>query len=83
MKSKPDYVTKIHFDQVIEKINKQLAKLDKMSEQFGKLDKIMEQLDWLVGKYRNHEEEHTLLNGKVAEHSDRIEVIEEKIGIVT
>jgi hypothetical protein len=81
MKKQADYVTTSHFDAVIEKIFIQLDRLDKMSEQFSKLDKITEQLDWLVGKYRNHEEEHILLNGKVSEHSDRIEVIEKKLSI--
>lgn len=66
-----DVVTKKHFDEVIEKIQEKLAKLDKLAEQ----------MDWLIGKYKGHDEEHTLLNGKVSEHSDRLEVIEEKLHI--
>lgn len=46
-----------------------------------KLIGIDEKLDWLIGKYKNHDEEHTLLNGKVSEHSDRLEIVEEKLGI--
>ena len=69
-----DYVTKLHFDEVIETINKRLEKLDK-------LDKLSEQVDWLVGKYQDHEEEHTLLNSKVSEHSDNLEIINGKLGI--
>ena len=60
-----NYVTKEHFDQVIKE----------------KFDKVMEKLDWLIGKYKGHDEEHTILNGRVSDHSDRIEVIEEKLGI--
>ncbi|MFH0749841.1 MAG: hypothetical protein V1917_02925 [Candidatus Gottesmanbacteria bacterium] len=66
-----DYLTKSHFDEVIEKIEKKVEKLDKMSEQ----------LDYLVGQYRGHEEEHTLLNNKVSEHSDNLEIINGKLGI--
>ena len=66
-----DSVTKSHFDEVIEKIEKKFNKIDKMSEQ----------LDWLVGKYQGHEEEHTLLNNKVSEHTDNLEIINGKLGI--
>lgn len=72
MTKQNDYVTKVHFDEVIGKISEKLKKLDKMGEQ----------LDWLVGKYQAHDEEHTLLNGKVSDHSDRLEVIEEKLTVV-
>ncbi len=71
MPRQDNVVTKQHFDEVIGKIQEKLAKLDKVSEQ----------MDWLVGKYRGHEEEHTLLNGKVSEHSDMLEIINEKLGI--
>jgi prefoldin subunit 5 len=72
--SPKNYVTKEHFDEVIETINKKLEKLDK-------LDKLSEQMDWLMGKYQSHDEEHTLLNNKVSEHSDNLEIINEKLGI--
>ncbi len=69
MNKQNGYVTKIHFDQVIGKVDE-------------KLDKMSKQLDWLIGKYQTHDEEHTLLNGRVSDHSDRLEVVEEKLGIV-
>ena len=69
MKKQNGYVTKIHFDQVIGKVDE-------------KLDKMSEQLDWFIGKYQAHDEEHALLNGRVSDHSDRLEVVEEKLGIV-
>lgn len=69
-----DYVTKSHFDETIETINKKLEKLDK-------LDKLSEQVDWLVGKHQGHGEEHTLLNNTVSEHSDNLEIINGKLGI--
>lgn len=74
MAKQNDYVTKTYFDEVIGKISEKLKKLDK-------IDKISEQLDWLIGKYKAHDEEHTLLNGRVSDHSDRLEVIEEKLSI--
>ena len=48
-------------------------------ERIGKLD---EKLDWLIGKYKSHDEEHTLINGKLSEHSVRLEIAEDKLGIV-
>ncbi|KKR00259.1 MAG: hypothetical protein UU15_C0042G0003 [Candidatus Levybacteria bacterium GW2011_GWC2_40_7] len=70
-----NYVTKSHFDEVIGTINKKLEKLDK-------IDKMSEQIDWMVGKIQGHEEEHTLLNNTVSEHSDNLETINGKLGIV-
>jgi hypothetical protein len=46
------------------------------------IGKLEEKLDWLIGKYKGHDDEHTLVNGKLSEHSDRLEVVEEKLGIV-
>lgn len=65
MPNSNDYVTREHFDQVIKE----------------KFDKVMEKLDWLIGKYTAHDQEHILLNGKVSEHSDDIEIIKQKVGI--
>jgi hypothetical protein len=69
-----DYVTKFHFDEVVKDINIKLKKLEK-------LDKLSEQMDWLIGKYRNHDDEHELINNKLSEHSDNLEVINQKLGI--
>lgn len=66
-----DYVTKSHFDEVIGTINKKLEKLDKLSDQ----------MDWLVGQYRNHTEEHELINNRLSKHSDNLEAINQKLGI--
>ncbi len=66
-----NYVSKLHFDQVIGEVNKKLDKLNKISEQ----------LDWLVGKYQGHDEEHTLLNNKVSEQSNNLELVNQKLGI--
>lgn len=46
-----------------------------------KFNQIMEKLDWLIGKYKAHDEEHILLNGTTSDHSDRLEVIEERLKI--
>lgn len=40
-----------------------------------------EKLDLIIGEYKNHEEEHTLINGRLSEHSDQIDTITQKIGI--
>ncbi len=59
MANQKNVVTQEHFDEVIGQIHTKL----------NKLDDIVEKLDWLMGKYSSHDEEHTLLNGKVSEHS--------------
>lgn len=71
MSKQHDIVTKQYFDEVIENIQKKLSKLDKLSEQ----------MDWLIGTYKGHDEEHTLINGRLSENSDRLEIIEEKLSI--
>lgn len=48
-----------------------------------KFNQVIEKLDWLIGKYNAHDEEHVLLNNKVSEHSDQLEVINNKLGIQT
>ena len=65
MPKQNNYVTRKYFDKVIKE----------------KFDKVMEKLDWLIGKHKAHDEEHTLLNNKVSEHSDQLEVINTKLGI--
>lgn len=65
MKSTDEVLTKEYLDQILKE----------------KFDKVLEKLDWLIGKYSAHEEEHTLLNNKVSEHSDNLEVINDKLGI--
>ncbi|MEK7587920.1 MAG: hypothetical protein AAB457_03825 [Patescibacteria group bacterium] len=62
-------ITKPYFD----------LKFQGIEEKFQRLE---EKLDWLIGRYRAHDEEHTLLNGKASDHSDRLEILVEKLGIV-
>ncbi len=71
MPKQNNFVTKDYFD---EKFGKVMEKLDKF-------DKMSEQIDWMVGKIQGHEEEHTLLNNTVSEHSDNLEIINGKLGI--
>lgn len=68
MTKKHAYVTKERFDDTMKRID-------------TKLDWIMEKLDWLVGKYKGHDEEHILITGRLSDHSDRLETIEERMGI--
>lgn len=57
----------------------------KFEEKFGSMQKrlvtVDEKLDWLIGKYKSHDEEHTLISGSLSDHSDRLEVVEDKLGI--
>lgn len=71
MPKQNNFVTKDYFEE----------KFAKVMEKLEKVDKISEQVDWLVGKYQAHEEEHTLLNNTVSEHSDNLEIINGKLGI--
>lgn len=43
--------------------------------------KLDEKLDWLIGAYKKFEEEQTLLSHRVSEDGERLEVIEQRIGI--
>lgn len=47
----------------------------------GELHKLDGKLDWIVGKYRNHDKEHILLNHRISEHSDNLDIINTKLGI--
>ena len=73
-----NYVTVEHFDEVIEAINNKFEKID---HKLDKLDKLSEQMDWLIGKYQTHDEEHTLINNTLSDHSDNLEIINGKLGI--
>jgi len=56
--------------------------VDKLENKLTKkLDFVLEKLDWLIGKYKSHDEEHTLLNGSVNDLTDRVEKVENKLGI--
>lgn len=62
-------LTKDYLDQTLD------AKLKELKQS------LEEKLDWLIGKYKSHDEEHTLMSGQLSEHSDRLEIIEQKVGI--
>ena len=72
MIKKGNYVSEERFVDTMNRIEKKLEKLDW----------IMEKLDWLMGKYKGHDEEHILVTGRLSDHSDRIETIEQRLGIV-
>lgn len=44
--------------------------------------KLDEKLDWLIGAYKKFDQEYTLISDKVSEHTDKIEHIEHRLGIV-
>jgi hypothetical protein len=75
MPKQNDYSTKSHFDGSVDILYKRFDDVDK------KLSWIIEKIDWLIGKHQAHEEEHTLLNNNVSEHSNQLEVINAKLGI--
>lgn len=60
----------------VKTVDKKIDVLDK------KFDKLFERLDWFTGKYTQFEEEQKLLSGKTAEFEERMEKIEERVGIV-
>ena len=68
MPKQNNYVTQDHFDETFKGVD-------------SKFTLIMEKLDWLIGKYSAHDEEHVLLNNKVSEHSDNLELVNTKLGI--
>lgn len=72
MTKKHTYVTEERFDDTMNRIEKKLETLDW----------IKEKLDWLVGKYKGHDEEHILVTSRLSDHSDRLETIEQRTGIM-
>lgn len=47
----------------------------------SELHKLDEKLDWLMGKYKDLDEEHILITGRLSENTDRLETIEQRLGI--
>lgn len=86
-----DLVSKKHLDKRLKKVTDELVnyinlrlepidlKLLKLNSIDQRLDKILINLDWLVGKYKKFDEEHTILTGKYSEINQRIDRHEEKI----
>ncbi len=48
----------------------------------SELAKLDEKLDWLMGKYKDLDEEHILITSRLSENTDRLEVVEQRLGIV-
>ncbi len=48
----------------------------------SELAKLDEKLDWLMGKYKDLDEEHILITGRLSENTDRLETVEQRLGIV-
>lgn len=79
MIKKAVYITNERFEESMGQID---AKFVTVLEKLKKLDWIAEKLDWLIGKYKGHDEEHILVTGRLSDHSDRLETIEERMGII-
>jgi len=54
---------------------------EKLSPVRQKLQGVDEKLDWLIGAYKKFDEELTLLSDRVSNHTDRLEIVENKLGI--
>jgi hypothetical protein len=59
------------------RVEKQFTESDEKHDR--RYDKIMNSLDWLVGAYKKFDEEHTILSGRVSDHTDRIEELERSV----
>ena len=76
MPKQNDLVTQSYLDQKLEEFFE--TKFDAINKRF---DKLMQKLDWFTGKYTKFDEEQNLISSRVADHSDRLEVVEKKLGI--
>lgn len=80
--SKQGFVTKVHFDNTMSGVNTKFdatnARLDSVDARF---DSVIEKLDWLIGAFKRLDEEHVVLSSKVSEHTDNLEIINEKLEI--
>ena len=64
------------FEELLEQLRVRIR--EDLTKELQRLD---DKLDWLIGAYKKFDEEQTLLNGKVSNHTDNLEVINEKLGI--
>lgn len=39
---------------------------------------LEEKLDWIIGEYKKHDEDHTIIGGKLSELEERMEIVEQK-----
>ena len=87
MPKQNNVVTEKYLDQELDQVTQSFdTKLSELNQSFDtKLSELKQslegRLDWLIGKYKGHEEEHTLISGRIAEDTERIEVLEQKVGI--
>lgn len=72
---KQSYVSQGYFDDKFNEVNNLVRELHK------KFDNLFEKIDWFAGKYTKLEEEQKLLSGRVSEHTDSLEKINQKLGI--
>ncbi len=78
---------KQRLDQIESRLEKIDEKFERVDERLGKIEKrldwVAEKIDWIYGKYQGHDQEHTLISDKLAEHSDQLERIKDTLGIQT
>ncbi len=60
----------------LQEVKKKIEGLD------NKVTGLDEKMDWLVGKYKGHDEEHILITGRLSENTDRLETVEQRLGII-
>jgi len=80
-----EYVDK-RFERLFKYLDHRFEPLDKLVNGFDEFkDKVLTNLDWLTGKYRKFEEEHTVLTeqnsrniNKLENHENRITVLEQR-----
>ena len=65
------------FEELLEELRVRIRE-DLRSE----LVKLDEKLDWLMGKYKDLDEEHILITGRLSENTDRLEIVEQRLGVV-
>ena len=65
------------FEELLEELRVRIR--EDLHNELAKLD---EKLDWLMGKYKDLDEEHILITGRLSENTDRLETVEQRLGIV-
>lgn len=43
---------------------------------------LEEKLDWIIGEYKKHDEDHTLISGKLSELEERMDTVEKINNVV-
>ncbi len=74
-----EYVDK-RFERLFKYLDQRFEPLDKLVNGFNEFkDKVLTNLDWLTGKYRKFEEEHTVLTEQNSRNINKLENHENKI----